>query len=78
MAKTKTIKIAAIDPDKFERIDVPKTARVDLSQINLTTNFEEQIAHKNYNELEYMLRFEVTDADKVAKIKARMKELKKK
>jgi hypothetical protein len=78
MAKTKTIKIAAIDPDKFERIDVPKTARVDLNQINLTTNFDDEIANKTYSELEYMLRFEVTDPNKIAKIKTRMKELKKK
>jgi hypothetical protein len=78
MAKTKTIKIAAIDPDKFERIDVPKTARIDLGHVSLATNFEQQIASKTYSELEYMLRFEVTDADKIAKIKARMKELKKK
>ncbi|MDR0675403.1 MAG: hypothetical protein LBF36_04040 [Mycoplasmataceae bacterium] len=78
MAKTKTIKIAAIDPDKFERIDVPKTARVNLSQINLKTNFEDEIINKTYSELEYMLRFEVTDPIKIAKLKARMKELKKK
>jgi hypothetical protein len=78
MGKTKTIKIAAIDPDKFERIDVPKTARIDPSQISLSTNFEDEIAHKTYSELEYMLRFEVTDASKITKIKARMKELKRK
>jgi hypothetical protein len=76
MAKTKTTKIAAIDPDKFERIDVPKTARIDLDRVSLANNFEEEIAHKNYRELDYMLRFEVTDSDKKAIIKARMKALK--
>ncbi|MDR0739578.1 MAG: hypothetical protein LBF00_01680 [Mycoplasmataceae bacterium] len=76
MAKTKTIKIAAIDPDKFERIDVPKTARVDLDKINLSSNFADEIANMSYDDLEYMLRFEVTDPDKINKIKARMKELK--
>jgi hypothetical protein len=78
MGKTKTIKIAAIDPDKFERIDVPKTARIDLNQISLSANFDDEIAKKTYSELEYMLRFEVTDPIKVSKLKARMKELKKK
>jgi hypothetical protein len=78
MGKTKTIKIAAIDPDKFERIDVPKTARIDPSQINLATNFDDEIATKTSNELEYMLRFEVTDPVKINKLKARIKALKKK
>ncbi|MDR1991682.1 MAG: hypothetical protein LBP70_03075 [Mycoplasmataceae bacterium] len=78
MAKTRTIKIAAIDPDKFERIDVPKTKRVDPTKINLTADFKSEIAHKSINELEYMLRFEVTDHEKINQIKERIKELKKK
>ncbi|MDR1235060.1 MAG: hypothetical protein LBJ97_03210 [Mycoplasmataceae bacterium] len=78
MGKTKTIKIAAIDPDEFERIDVPKTARIDPNQLNLSANFDDEIVNKSYADLEYMLRFEVTDKEKISKIKARMKELKRK
>jgi hypothetical protein len=78
MAKTKTIKIAAIDPNKFERIDVPQTGRVDPSKLNLTSSFDDEIANLSYEDFEYKLKFETTDATQRDKIKLRMKELKNK
>jgi hypothetical protein len=77
MAKTKTIKIAAVDPNKFERIDVPQTGRVDPSKLNLSNSFDDEIANLSYEDLEYKLKFETTDATQRDKIKQRMKELKK-
>jgi hypothetical protein len=78
MAKTKTIKIVAIDPNKFDRIDVPRTGRVDPSKLDINSDFDAEISNMSYDDLNYKLKFETTELSQREKIKARMKELKKK
>lgn len=71
MAKTKTIKVAAIDPDEFERIKVEETKVVDISSLGdlSSSSVDEELSKLSKKELKYRLKYEETDPIIIEKIK---------
>ncbi len=71
MSKTKTIKVAAIDPDNFERIKVEETKVIDINNLGdiSSSNIDEELSKLSKKELQYRLKFEETDPAVIDKIK---------
>ena len=70
MSKNKTIKVAAIDPENFERIKVEETKVVNLSDLgNIGSSIDSELSKLSKKELKYRLKYEETDPVVIAKIK---------
>lgn len=77
MSKNKTIKVAAIDPENFERIKVEETKIVNINDLgNISaSSIDEELSKLSKKELKYRLKYEETDPVVIAKIKKLLEEM---
>lgn len=71
MSKTKTLKVAAIDPENFERIKVEETKVVDINSLGdiSSSSIDEELSKLSKKELKYRLKYEETNPVIIEKIK---------
>mgnify|MGYP001057315771 CR=1 FL=1 len=71
MSKTKTLKVAAIDPENFERIKVEETKVVDINSLGdiNSSSVDEELSKLSKKELKYRLKYEETNPIIIEKIK---------